>query len=329
MKRFILPLVAALGIGASAAQASETLTIYSYRQPFLVEHLFEKFTEQTGIDVEVLYAKKGLIERLKLEGAHSPADILLSNNSLRLLEAKAAGLTQPIDHAVVTDRVPENLRDADGHWIGLTRRGRVLYTNKDTVAEGTITDYTDLAQSDYRICLRSWRHAYNISLVAYLIESIGEPATEAWVRAVNDRLGRKPQGNDRAQIRAVNAGECDIGIANSYYFGVMQADPKQAADTVNVTAIFPTLAQEHGTFGFISGLALLKSTDYPEAAAQLIAFMLSPEAQAIYAEVNHEFPVYAVGSDTHPNEAKLDSKPLSQVFAKRGAALDLINRVVD
>ena len=329
MKRLFTHFCAVVLFGITSVQAADTLTVYSYRQPFLVEHLFKKFTDQTGINVEVLYAKKGLIERLKIEGMNSPADILLSSNSLRLLEAKEAGLTQPVASTAVAKLVPENLRDADNHWVGLTRRGRVLYTNNDTVPQGAITDYTDIVESNYRICLRSWRHAYNISLVAYLIESIGEKATKAWVKKVNARLGRKPQGNDRAQIRAVNAGECDIGIANSYYFGVMKADPEQAGDTVNVTAIFPTLAQKHGTFGFISGASVLKSTDSPEMAEKLIAFMLSPEAQSVYAEINHEFPVYPVGAKSNPDAAKLDSKPLSQVFSRRGAALDLINSVVD
>ncbi len=327
MQRFLSYFCAVFLIGMGSAQATEILTVYSYRQPFLVEHLFDKFAAETGIEVEVLYAKKGLIERLKLEGANSPADILLSSNSLRLLEAKDAGLTQAITSAAVAEKIPTALRDVDNHWIGLTRRGRVLYANRNTVTEGSVTDYWDILQSDYRLCLRPWRHAYNVSLVAYLMESVGEAKTEEWIRGVQARLGRKPQGNDRAQIRAVNAGECDIALANSYYFGVMQADPKQAGDTENVVSIFPTLAQKHGTFGFVSGLALLKSADNREAAIKLVEFMVSSKAQKIYAEVNHEFP--ASGADKSPDEAKLDSKPMAQIFAKRSAALDLINRVVD
>lgn len=329
MKRFISSLCALFTLGTGVAHAAETLTVYSYRQPFLVDHLLERFTAQTGIEVEILYAKKGLIERLKLEGEKSPADLLLSNNSLRLLEAVDEGLTRPITDETALSKVPAELRAADNHWISLTRRGRILYANNDTVPAGAITDYTDLTKNDYRICLRSWRHAYNVSLVAYMIDSIGEAATEQWIRGVNERLGRKPQGNDRAQIRAVNAGECDIGIGNSYYFGVMKADPKQAPDTTNVTPIFPTLAKDHGTFGFVSGIALLNSADNVTAAQKLIAFMLDTQAQQAYAHVNHEFPVVTAGGYSNADLDKLDSKPLSQVFAKRGAALDLINRIVE
>ena len=329
MKKILRSIAATFLIGAGSAQATETLSVYSYRQPFLVEHLFDQFEAESGVKIEVLYAKKGLIERLKLEGAKSPADILLSSNSLRLLEAKEAGLTQAIEKKSIIEKIPSNLRDPEQHWLGLTRRGRVLYANQNTVPDDALNDYMDILESDYRVCLRPWRHPYNVSLVAYLIESIGETATENWIKGVQSRLGRKPQGNDRAQIRAVNAGECDIAIANSYYFGVMKADPKQIVHTKNVRAIFPTLDQKHGTFGFISGIALLKSTDNVAEAEKLIDFMVSAKAQKIYAKVNHEFPASAQNLDAGPDEAKLDSKPMAQVFSKRAVALDLINRIVN
>ncbi|NQY81796.1 MAG: extracellular solute-binding protein [Alphaproteobacteria bacterium] len=323
--------VLATTVLTSTACAADGLTVYSYRQPFLVEHLLDEFRAKTGIAVEVLYAKKGLIERLKLEGSGSPADVLLSSNTLRLIEAKEAGLTQPINRLAVETAIPMNLVDEDRHWIGLTRRGRILYANEETVPQGDIHDYRDLASPDnaYRVCLRSWRHPYNIGLVAYMISSVGELATEDWIRGVQNKLGRKPQGNDRAQIRAVNAGECDVAIANSYYFGVMQSDPEQVANTLKVYPIFPRFTADHGTFGFISGIALLKSADDLDAAGRLIDFFVSPGAQRAYARKNHEFPAHRMFRGMTNDEAMLDNRPLSNAMVYRRTALDLINRVIE
>lgn len=314
---------------APLAQAAD-LTVYSYRQPFLVEPLLEAFRQETGIKVEVLYAKKGLIERLKLEGKNSPADLLLSNNTLRLIEAKEEKLTAPVTDPDVLSLIPTGLMDKDRNWVGLTRRGRVIYANEHTVPPGSVTDYLDLGshRNDYTVCLRPWRHSYNVSLVAYLLSSIGEKRTAEWIEAVQARLGRKPQGNDRAQIKAVNSGECDLAIANSYYFGVMKADPKQVAHTLEVYSIFPTLDKHYGTFGFVSGISLLKNSDNPVAAQKLIAFMAGDTAQKIYASSNHEYPASKVFQGMISEEKKLDDRPLADTLKFRKKALALINRLV-
>lgn len=316
-------------LGAAVPAHADKLTVYSYRQPFLVEPLFERFTRKTGIKVNVLYAKKGLIERLKLEGRNGPADILLASSTLRLVEAKEANLTRTISSRKVTRNIPAVFRDEDSQWVGLTRRGRVLFVSKKTVGAGEIKDYTDIVDGKHQICVRPLTHAYNTSLVAYMISKVGHRFAESWLRGVKRNLARPPAGNDRAQIREVNAGGCDVAIANSYYFGVMKADPKQRLHTKNVQMVFPTFSNIYGTFSFMSGIALLRSSHDPKEALKLIEFMVGEEAQRFYATVNHEYPVHKDLLKINRDAVSLDvTSSDSQVAQYRSDAIDLVESVM-
>lgn len=314
--------------------ANADVNVYSYRQPNLVKPLFDAFTEKTGIQVNVVFAKKGMAERLKAEGANSPADVILTVDIGRLLEVADQGLTQPVSSRLINVAVPENLRDPEGKWIGLTSRARVFFVSKDRVAEGAITSYADLAKPEWkgRICTRSGAHPYNIALISSLITHWGEKDTMAWLAAVKDNLARKPQGNDRAQVKAVSAGECDVAIGNTYYMGKMLSNPDQQAWANSVRIVFPDTGRDgevNGTHINLSGMAMAKHAPNRDEALQLMEFLASDQAQALYAEQNYEYPVKA-GVAWSPlvkswGTFKADDVSLTDVAENRKAAIVLVH----
>ena len=281
----------AAGLASSLALASE-VNVYSYRQPHLIEPLLEAFTQETGIKANVLSLQKGLIERIKTEGEASPADVILTVDIGRLTSAVREGVTQPVEDMVVDEQVPANLRDPDGHWIGLTVRARIVYASRERVAPGELATYEELADPKWkgRICIRSGLHRYNVALLAAYIEHHGRDGAKAWLEGVKANLARKPQGNDRAQVKAIWAGECDISVGNTYYMGKMLEDPEQQAWAQSVRVEFPKF-EGGGSHVNVSGVAMAKHSKNPENAMALIRFLASEEAQRIYAEVNHEYPV--------------------------------------
>ena len=287
-----LTLSGLIAAAALPALAAEEVNVYSYRQPELIQPLMDAFTEETGIAVNVAFLNKGLVERLSAEGDRSPADLVFTVDISRLAAVVNAGLTQPVESATLTENVPEIYRDPDGHWYGLTSRARVVYASKERVAEGEITTYEDLADPKWqgRICTRSGLHPYNVALTAAVIHHHGEDGAKGWLEGVKANLARKPQGNDRAQVKAIWAGECDISLGNNYYMGKMLEDPEQEAWANSVRIVFPTF-EDGGTHVNISGVALTKSAPNKENAIRLMEFLTSPRAQEIYAEANYEYPV--------------------------------------
>ncbi len=280
--------------GEMAGEVAGEVNVYSYRQPNLVQPLFDGFTAKTGIKVNTVFAKKGMAERLAAEGANSPADVILTVDIGRLMDVTDRGLVQPVASDVLSDAIPANLRDADGQWFGLTTRARVMFVSKDRVADGAITDYEQLADPQWkgRICTRSGAHAYNVALIASLVAHWGEAKTMTWLKAVKENLARKPQGNDRAQVKAVAAGECDIAIGNTYYMGKMINNPDQKAWADAVRVVFPN-SDNRGTHVNVSGMAMAKHAPHKDAARALMEYLVSDEAQALYAEQNYEYPVKA------------------------------------
>ncbi len=276
----------------AAPVLADEVNVYSYRQPELIKPLTDAFTEETGIKVNVAYLKKGMVERLQAEGDRSPADLIFTVDISRLAAVVGAGLTQAVESTALQTNVPDTYRDPQGHWYGLTTRARIIYASKDRVAEGEITTYEDLADPKWegRICTRSGTHAYNIALTSAVIEHLGEDGAKSWLEGIKANLARKPQGNDRAQVKAIWAGECDIAIGNTYYMGKMLADEEQKewADSVNV--VFPTF-ENGGTHVNISGVAMTKSAPNREAALQMMEFLASPKAQEVYAHANFEYPI--------------------------------------
>lgn len=310
---------------------AQELNVYSYRQTFLIEPMLEAFTEETGIKTNVVYVQKGLAERLAQEGELSPADIVLTVDISRLQELVDRGVTQPIVSEVVEQNVPEQYRD--DQWVGLTTRARAVYSSKERLgALGAEFDYLDLADEAYRgrICTRPMKHPYNVSLVASMIAHYGLEETKAWLEGVKANLARKPQGNDRAQVKAIKEGLCDISLGNSYYLGKMLNTEEQIPWAESVVINFPG-QEANGTHVNLSGVAMAKYAPHPEAALALIEFLTEDQAQYMYAELNYEYPVKAgVGLSELVQswgEFNADAVPLTLIAEHKQDALKLIDEV--
>ncbi len=278
---------------AVAQDANErVVNVYSYRSRFLTEKVFETFTQQSKIKVRLVSAKNGLVERIVQEGHSSPADLLISNDGTRLEQAKSQGITSAIkDNTFAGNQLPVHLRDKDRHWFALTRRARILYVAKNRLGNDQIRRYEDLSLPQWkgRICTRSFSHDYNLDLLSAILVHNGTRKTKKWLYGLRDNLARKPQGNDRAQIRAISEGLCDVAIGNSYYYGIMLADSKQRNWTENVTPIFPN-QNDYGTHMNLTGTALIDSAPNRTEALQLMSFLLSFEAQSMFSQLNYEYP---------------------------------------
>ncbi|MGB5445739.1 MAG: extracellular solute-binding protein, partial [Psychromonas sp.] len=207
-----------LSISSVAAIADE-VNVYSYRQPYLIEPIMEKFTADTGIKVNILFAKDGLIERVKREGQLSPADLVLTTDISRLMQLKEDSLTQAVDSKVLNENIPSQYRDPQQQWFALTSRVRNIYSSVERVGPTPNISYQDLASPAFKgkVCTRSGKNEYNISLVASVIAHEGQANAKTWLEGLKANLARKPQGNDRDQVKAVKDGLCDYALGNSYY----------------------------------------------------------------------------------------------------------------
>ena len=283
---------AALAVMLAATPALAEVNIYSQRQPELIAPITDAFTKATGIETNTVYIEQGLPERLAAEGSRSPADIIMTVDISRVTQAVDAGVTQPVESEVLTDSIPAAFRDPGNQWFGVTTRARIVYASKDRVADGEVTTYEDLIDPKWqgRICTRSGTHPYNLALTAAMIHHHGYDYAKEWAEGLKANLARKPQGNDRAQVKAIWAGECDISLGNTYYMGEMLADPEQTEWANSVRIIFPVF-EDGGTHMNISGVAMTAAAPHREDALKFMEFLATPEAQEIYAEVNHEFPV--------------------------------------
>ena len=284
----------AIAFTAGLAAAAE-VNLYTSRHYQTDEALYENFTKATGIKVNRIEGKAGaLLERLKSEGANSPADVFITVDAGNLWRADQAGLFQPVKSGTLDRRIPANLRHPDGHWFGFSTRARVIYTSKAKVGEGEIANYEDLSDPKWkgRVCIRSSSNIYNQSLLSSLIDANGEAGTESWAKGVVSNFARDPQGGDTDQIRAVAAGECDVAVGNHYYYVRLATKPKEkdigVADKVRV--VFPNQGNR-GTHVNISGAGVLKNAPNKEAAVAFLEYLASSEAQSYFADGNNEFPV--------------------------------------
>ncbi|MET3926571.1 extracellular solute-binding protein [Devosia sp. 2618] len=290
----LLSTVALTGIAAPAFAQSGEVNIYSYREQSLLQPLLDKFSAETGIKPNVLFAGDGLLERVAAEGELSPADVVLTVDIGNLVGAEEQGLTQKITTPVLDERVPQAFRATDDNWTALSLRSRVFYVSKDRV-DATALTYDDLATPEWkgRICTRSGNHAYNIGLIAHYIAEHGIDAARVWLGKVRDNLAMAPSGNDRIQVKNILEGTCDLAITNTYYMGAMlhnEAEPEQKDWANSARIIYPD-AETDGTQVNVAGGFIAKYAPNVENANTLIAFLLSDEAQAIYADTNYEFPV--------------------------------------
>jgi iron(III) transport system substrate-binding protein len=284
----------ALALTASGAAAQE-VNLYSSRHYDTDVALYEAFTEQTGIAVNLIEGDADqLIERIKAEGRNSPADVLITVDAGRLWRAEQAGLLQPVSSPVLERAIPAALRHPEGKWFGLSQRLRGIVYAKERVDPSELTSYEDLADPKWRgrICIRSSTNVYNQSLVASMIEADGIEATEAWARGLVDNLARPPQGGDTDQIQAVAAGECDVAVVNHYYLvRLMESDAAEdraVADQVGI--VFPN-QDGRGAHANVSGAGVVATAPNKENAVKFLEYLTTPEAQTYFAQGNYEFPV--------------------------------------
>lgn len=323
----------ALALCTTALPAlAEEVNIYSHRQPELIQPLVDAFSAETGIDVNVAFVDKGMAERLVAEGDRSPADLVLTVDIARLMQVVDAGVTQPVESEVLDANIPESFRDPEGHWFGLTSRARIVYASKERVADGEVTTYEDLASEKWkgRICTRSFTNDYNVALTGAVLAHHGAEAARSWLEGVKANLAKKPEGGDRDQVKSIWAGECDISLGNTYYMGQMANDPEQKEWADSVRIAFPTF-EGGGTHMNISGVAMTRAAPNREAALKLMEWLTSDEAQRIYAETNHEFPVKEGVARSELvqswGEFTPDEIGLAEVAAQRAEALKLIESV--
>lgn len=329
---FRLALLATAATALAAPVLADEVNVYSHRQPELVQPLFDAFTAETGIPVNVAFVDKGMVERLTAEGDRSPADLVMTVDIARLSEVVNAGVTQAVTSDALNAAIPAEFRDPDGHWFGLTSRARIVYASKERVADGEVTTYEDLADPKWqgRICTRPGTNDYNVALAAAYLAHHGEEETRSWLEAVKGNLAKKPEGNDRGQVKSIWSGECDISLGNTYYMGQMLADPEQKDWAESVRIVFPTF-QDGGTHMNISGVAMTRSAPNKDAALQLMEYLASDAAQAIYAETNNEFPIKPGVARSELvaswGEFTPDTLSLIEIAKLRPAALKLIEEV--
>jgi iron(III) transport system substrate-binding protein len=336
MKKMLTAVALSAMIATPALQAAEEVDIYSFRQAFLIKPLLDAFTEETGIKANVVFSKKGLLERIEHEGRNSPADILLTSDIGPLFDATEKGLLQPVKSELLEKNIPAKYRDQQGNWYGLTSRSRIIYASKDRVDASEIKSYEDLADPKWkgRICTRSGKHTYNLSLIGSMVAEHGEADTQQWLKGLKDNLARRPQGNDRAQVKAVKEGVCDLALGNSYYFGKMitnKKKPEQIEWAQSVNLIFPN-QDDRGAHMNISGAGVTKYAPHKDAAVKLIEFLSSDKAQKLYAEVNFEFPVRNGTQRSelitkYMGEFKEDGVSLQNIAELRSTAAKMVDKV--
>lgn len=296
-------LAAALSVAVLAsglpAQAQEVVNIYSARHYQTDDALYAGFTEKTGIEINRIEGESdALIQRIKSEGANSPADVFVTVDAGRLWRGEEADLFQPVDSEALRKAVPENLRHPDGLWFGFSTRARLIYYAKSEIEPGEIETYEDLADPKWKgkVCIRSSSNVYNQSLLSSMIAEHGEDGARDWAAGVVANMARKPVGGDTDQIRGIGAGECQVAVANSYYFARLIANPEEQELVEKVGVVFPN-QDGRGTHVNVSGAGVLKHAPHREAAVKFLEYLASPEAQRYFAEGNNEYPVVE-GVDT-------------------------------
>lgn len=320
-----------LAFGASVAQAAE-VNLYTTREPVLIQTLLTEFTQKTGVKVNTVFIKDGLLERVKAEGRRSPADVMLTVDFGNLVDLVESGLTQRVSSKTLNTAIPANLRAANGHWYALSMRARAVYASKDRTPLNAIT-YEDLANPKWKnkICIRSGNHPYNTALIAAYIAHHGEKQAETWLRGVKANLARPASGGDRDVARDILGKICDIGVANTYYVGTMRtgdAEQKRWGNAINV--VLPRF-KNGGTHVNVSGAVVSKHAPNRKEAVQLLEFLASDHAQAIYAQNGFEYPVKP-GVKIDPiiasfGKLNIDSIRLSDIARHRKAANLLVDKV--
>ena len=318
---------------------SAEVNILSERQEFLLRPFLDVFEENSGIKANVVYLKKGSLERLKQQPGS--VDAILTVDIANLTAIAAAGLFQPIQSRVIENNVPANYRDPNGFWTALTARARVVYYSKDRVKTGDLTTYEKLAYPEFkgRVCTRSGYHKYNVALISSIVAEHGKSAAKNWLQSLKNNLARKPQGNDRGQVKAIFQGQCDVALGNTYYMGKMLEREDQRSWAAAVGIFFPN-QKNRGTHMNVSGGAITKAAKNKAQAVKLLEFLSGDLAQYMYAQVNHEYPVksgvqfsgivqsFGSGQEgVKKGVFKQDQRNLSEIGSYRKQAIELLDEV--
>jgi len=331
----LLALVTVTSFAAPVFAADGMVNVYSYRKEALIKPQLDAFTAASGIRVNLVTGKAdALLERLKSEGRNSPADILLTTDIGRMVRARDAGVLKSVKSAALTSSIPAKYRDPEGHWFGLSVRARIIFYAPDRVKSSELSTYEDLTQAKWkdRICIRSSSNVYNQSLLASMIKHNGALKAESWAKGMVANFARKPQGGDRDQIRAVAAGECDVAVANTYYYAAMGSGKKKSDRTAaaKVKPFWPNQAGR-GAHVNISGGAVTASAKNTENAIKLLEFLASADAQRLYADVVNEYPVRAGVPVSDAVKAmgdfKADGIVLAEVAKHQADAIRMFDRV--
>jgi iron(III) transport system substrate-binding protein len=297
-RRTLLGSAAALVASPAVLRAqARALNLYSSRHYDTDEQLYSEFSRQTGITINRVEAEADpLLQRMRSEGANSPADILVTVDAGRIERAREMGLLQPFTSEVLASKIPASYRDPEGHWFGFSTRARVLIVAKDRVAEGAIATYEDLVDSKWKgkVVNRSSTNVYNQSLTGAMLAAHGAEQTEAWCRGLVANFARPPRGGDRDQIKAVAAGEADIAVANTYYLGGLAlSDKDEDKDVVAKVRVVSPNQGNRGTHVNISGAGIARHAKNPDAAKAFLEYLATPSAQRYFAFGNSEYPVVA------------------------------------
>ncbi|MDX1251312.1 MAG: Fe(3+) ABC transporter substrate-binding protein [Gammaproteobacteria bacterium] len=284
-----LTAIAWLSLLPAAAQAAEELVVYSARIEKLIKPLLDTYKKETGTSIKLLTGKEGpLLERLKAEGARTPADVLITVDAGNLWQAGQSGLLAKIDSKILNDNVPAHLRDPDGQWYGVSIRARTIVYNTKKVKPADLSTYEALGEAKWkgRLCLRSSKKVYNQSLVAMMIAELGEPKTEEVVKSWVKNLATPPFSDDENLLDALAAGQCDAGIVNSYYVGRLQ----RSRPNTPIAVFWPNQG-DRGVHVNVSGAGVTKHARHRDAAVKFVEWLSSEKAQKLFADANLEFPV--------------------------------------
>lgn len=331
-----LLVLAILGTGTAGAQDDKVLNLYSSRHYQTDEALYKDFETQTGIKINRIEGSEDpLIERLKSEGDKSPADVLITVDMGRLLKAQQLGLFQPVTSKLLDNKIPRELKAADGSWFGFSLRARPIYYAKARVDAKSLPDYESLADPKFkgRICVRSGNHPYNISLMSSMVAAMGPEKAETWAKGVVANFARAPKGGDTDQIRAVAAGECDIALGNTYYFArlIKSKAPEDVAVVEKVGVVFPNQSGPNGRGAHVnvSGAGVTRYAPHRENAIRFLEYLASDSAQRYFSDGNNEYPVVGKIDNaalTRMGNFKRDPLPMDMVGKNYGAAAQIFDR---
>lgn len=312
---------------------AESIGIYTHRQPLLLAPILKAYTEKTGIEFQTVYAPQGLATRIQSEGEYTKADIVLTVDISRIKELADTDLLAPLQSKIIQNNVPAHLRDASDKWTALSLRARIIAVSKERVGKEAITTIEELALPNWKgkVCSRKGSHVYNRALLASLIAHNGAEEAKKWVNGFVDNLARRPQGNDRAQAKAIFTGQCDVVLMNTYYFGKMkfskeQPEQKEWADSMEIVFFNQEGRGQHMN---ISAAGILKASKKKQIAREFLEWLTSKEAQLIYTQVNFEYPVNP-DSDYSEEVAswgsfKMDDLPMSIIADESPLAQRIIN----